>query len=56
MWNSDTSLGVGSLSYVHFFLLELVGPDQPGIHHSPGLGCLTQSTLGLPVHAILALS
>ena len=41
-------MGVGSLLYVHFILVEQIGPDQPGICHSLGLGH--------PVHTVLVAS
>ena len=45
---------IGSLSCMYFTLVEQVGPDQPGVHHSLGLGWPTQLALGQLVCIILA--
>ena len=51
MQNSDTSMGVGSLLFLSFTLVEQVHPCQLGALHLWDPCWLTQSTLGQMVHA-----
>ena len=49
-------MGVGSLLFVHFALVEQVGPGQPGTYPLLDQWQPTQLTLGQPVHIVLVLS
>ena len=49
-------MGVGSLSRVHFVLVEQVSLDQPKIHYLLDLGWLIWLTEDQPVCAVLQVS
>ena len=53
MQNSGTSMGVNSLLFLNFALVEHMCHHQLGALHPCDMGWLTQLTLGQPVHVAL---